>query len=325
MSLLPCSPDLSKAARARPRLECNAASVAAVVVLYKPNAALLKRLVESVVTQVEKIFVVDNTPQKDARLPAALAECGLRVYYRANGMNKGLAGAQNTALKEALREGYSHALLLDQDSALPALAVEGLLAAEQRLLSAGTRVAAVGPLFIDEKTCERSRGVRHRYFRVRWFSIPDDEREPVETDYLIASGSLIRTSVLRQVGLMREELFIDWVDTEWAYRAESLGYKTYIVPTVVMMHSVGDATGEFMGKRFNLHSPARNYYIVRNAVYLLKERRMSLSWRCTMLIYVPKYILVHTWLSRQRWRSFIEMLGAILEGMAGWMRPFAGR
>jgi GT2 family glycosyltransferase len=33
-------------------------------------------------------------------------------------------------------------------------------------------------------------------------------------DWLIASGSLIRCEVLREVGLMREELFIDVVDTE---------------------------------------------------------------------------------------------------------------
>jgi rhamnosyltransferase len=323
MPLLPFYPDVPAVTRARSQATHTAVSVAAIIVLYRPDPALLARLVESIVTQVEKIFVVDNTPQKDTQIPAVLSGCGLRVFYHANGQNKGLASAQNTAIKKALREGHTHALLLDQDSALPALAVEGLLAAEQRLLRAGSRVAAVGPLFIDDKTGERSRGVRHRYFRVRWFSIPDDEMNPVETDYLIASGSLIRASVLRQVGMMREELFIDWVDAEWAYRAGSLGYKTYIVPAVVMMHSVGDATGEFMGKRFNLHSPARNYYIVRNAVYLLRDRRMSLSWRMTMLIYVPKYVLVHSWLSRRPWRSFLEMLRAILEGAAGWMRPFA--
>jgi rhamnosyltransferase len=323
--LLPFYPDLPEVERARPRLKDTAVSVAAIIVLYRPDPALLKRLLESVVTQVDKVFVVDNTPQENARMPTAVANCGWQVFYHANGQNKGLASAQNTALEEVLREGYTHALLLDQDSALPTLAVQGLLAAEQGLSRAGTRVAAVGPLFIDDKTGERSRGVRHRYFRVRWFSIPEGEREPVETDYVIASGSLIRTSVLREVGMMRDELFIDWVDTEWAYRAGSMGYKTYIVPTVVMMHSVGDATGEFLGKRFNLHSPARNYYIVRNAVYLLRDRHMSLSWRFTMLIYVPKYILVHSWLSQRRWKSFLEMLRAILEGMTGWMRPFASQ
>ncbi len=276
---------------------------------------------QSIAAQVDKIFIVDNTPAS-AEMPAPLNPCECPVFYHANGVNKGLAGAQNIGIAHALGENYTHVLLLDQDSALPGGAVDGLLAAELALLRAGKPVSAVGPLFIDEKTGERSRGVHHRYFRMRWLAIAPSQKNPVETDYLISSGSLIRTSVLRRVGLMRDELFIDWIDAEWAYRANHLGFSTYIVPTVVMQHSVGDATGEFMGKRFNLHNPARNYYIVRNAMYLLRDRRMSLSWRLTMVIYIPKYILVHAWLSQHRWRSLAQMLRAIREGLAGTMRPF---
>lgn len=301
------------------------ASVAAVLVLYHPQPALLTRLVDSIAAQVEKIFIVDNTPGERRETPAPLRRCACAFSYLANGTNKGLAGAQNIGIAHALGEHYTHVLLLDQDSALPPGAVDGLLAAEATLLNAGKPVSAVGPLFIDEKTGERSRGVHRSRLRVEWFPIPAEETRPVEADYLIASGSLIRASVLRHVGFMREELFIDWVDTEWAYRANSLGYSTYIIPTVIMQHSVGDATREFMGKRFNLHSPARNYYIVRNAVYLLGDRRMSLSWRMTMVRYIPKYILVHSWLSQHRGRSFLQMLRAVWEGLTGSMRPFAER
>jgi rhamnosyltransferase len=299
------------------------ASVAAVVVLFHPQPAVLARLIESIASQVNKIFIVDNTPSRTEELPAPVRDCGCSVRYHANGANKGLAGAQNTGIAYALDENYTHVLLLDQDSALSGGAVDGLLAAERSLLSGGIPVAAVGPLFIDEKTGERSRAVHRRYFRVDWVTIPPEETKPVEADYLIASGSLIRSSVLRQVGLMRDVLFIDWVDTEWAYRAQSYGYKTYIIPTVVMRHNIGDATVQFMGKRFNLHSPARNYYIVRNAVYLLRDSRMSWIWRLSMLAYIPKYILVHGWLSQHRWRSARQMLRAVWEGLAGTMRPFA--
>jgi rhamnosyltransferase len=297
------------------------AKVAAVVVLYRPNSALLARLIESISPQVEKIFAIDNTPGKDTERPAALGACGTRIFYEADGANKGLAGAQNIGIERALDEAFSHVLLLDQDSALPPGAVEGLLDAEESLLAAGRRVAAVGPIFIDEKSGERSRSVHRSWFRVRWFSIPVSQTQPVEADFLIASGSLIRASVLAQVGLMRKELFIDWVDAEWAYRASSAGYRHYIVPAIVMKHSVGDATGSLFGKRVNLHSPIRNYYIVRNAVYLLRDRRMSLRWRMTMLLYVPKYILVHSWLAKNRSESSRQMLRAVWEGLRGRMRP----
>lgn len=301
------------------------ASVAAVVVLYHPQPAVLARLIESVAGQVEKVFIVDNTPGRNREMPVSLDRVECPVAYHANGMNKGLAGAQNFGIAKALEDNYTHVLLLDQDSALPEGAVDGLLSAETSLLHAGQSVAAVGPLFIDEKTGVRSRGVRGRRLRLRWFSIPPEEQNPVEADYLIASGSLIRSSVLRQVGLMRDELFIDWVDTEWAYRANSSGHKTYIVPTVVMRHSIGDTTATLMGRHLNLHSPARNYYIVRNAMYLLRDRRMGMSWRMTMIFYIPKYILVHGWLSQNPLRSMLQMLRAVWEGLAGTMRPFASR
>ena len=99
--------------------------------------------------------------------------------------------------------------------------------------------------------------------------------------------------------------------------------KHYIIPTVVMQHNIGDGTGKFMGKRFNLHSPARNYYIVRNAAFLLRDSHMILSWRITMILYIPRYILVHAWLSQHRWRSVMQMLRAVWEGLVGTMRPFS--
>lgn len=297
-------------------------SVAAVVVLYYPNKAQVTRLIDSVASQVERIYVVDNTPSWDSNMPDTLARIPHKIDYRANGFNAGLASAQNAGISSAVQEGHTHVLLLDQDSYLPEHAVEGLLAAERSLLCSGTEVAAVGPVFIDEKSGQRSHAVRHSGLRVRWHVISPEQTEPMETDYLIASGSLIRSSVLKRVGLMRDELFIDWVDAEWSYRARNFGLAAYVIPTVEMKHNVGDDTGNFMGRPINLHNPVRNYYIVRNAVYLMQNRRMSWRWRVTMLMYIPKYILVHSWLSRNRWISFMQMLGGLRDGVTRTMKPF---
>lgn len=298
-------------------------SIAAVVVLYYPKSFLLTRLIESVLPQVDRVFVVDNTPSWDSNVPEILAHVADKLVYRANGFNAGLASAQNAAIRSAIQEGHTHVLLLDQDSALAKDAVDGLLTAERSLLQTGMQVSAVGPLFIDEKSGQRSHAVRHSGLRVHWHTITGEEKEPIETDYLIASGSLIRTSVLKQVGLMRDELFIDWVDAEWAYRAQGCGFTAYVVPSVVMRHSVGDSTGEFLGRRIYLHGTARNYYIVRNAMYLLQNPQMSWRWRMTMLMYVPKYILVHSWLANNRWRSLGHMLRGVRDGVTRRMQPFS--
>lgn len=303
--------------------EESCASVAAIIVLYYPQPLLLSRLVESALPQVDKLIIIDNTPSWDNKEPDGLVRGENKIIYRANGFNAGLASAQNDGIRRAIEDGHTHVLLLDQDSALPKNAVKGLLAAERSLIRSGRQVAAVGPVFIDEKSGRRSQAVRESGLRVRWQEISLDEPNPIETDYLIASGSLIRASVLEKVGYMRDELFIDWVDTEWAYRAKGFGLAGYIVPSVVMRHSIGDETKNLLGRRIYLHNPTRNYYIVRNAMYLLQNPKMSWKWRITMLMYVPKYVLVHSWLARNRGRSLMQMLQGMRDGLMRKMRPYS--
>ena len=70
---------------------------------------------------------------------------------------------------------------------------------------------------------------------------------------------------------MRENYFIDYVDTEWCFRAESKGYSNYISSRAVMKHAVGDNMIENRYFKTPIHSPFRRYYITRNAFYMLKE------------------------------------------------------
>ncbi|MGA2888103.1 MAG: glycosyltransferase family 2 protein [Terracidiphilus sp.] len=299
------------------------ATVAAIIVLYHPNPSLLMRLIDSIIAEVDRLFVVDNTPGANSNPPALFLHCAISVSYHAPGINKGVATAQNIGIRRAIEENYTHVILLDQDSALPKDAIASLLAAEHLLLQAGYKIAAVGPLFVDEKSGERSCAVRHALLRVQRILIGPSETAPVETDYLISSGSLIRTSMLSKVGLMRDELFIDWVDAEWAYRARSFGYRTYIAPNVLMTHSIGDATARVLGRRIYLHNAARDYYIVRNAAYLLREPRMGWRWRLVTLVNLPKHIVIHSWFSQKPFSRLSQMLHAMWEGLFGKMRGFS--
>lgn len=300
------------------------ATVAGIAVLYYPNSFMLARLVESVLPQVDKVFIVDNPPVWEEKVPEFLAQVPPhKIEYLANGFNAGVASAQNSGLRRAVEQGYTHVMLMDQDSALPNGAVDRLLAAERSLMGTGRQVAAVGPLYIDEKSGQRSQAVRDSGVRVKRRGVSATAKGPVETDFVIASGSLIRTEVLRKVGLMREELFIDWVDAEWNYRAKGFGLAAFIVPTVGMRHSLGDPFEAIFGRRVCVHSPVRDCYIVRNAIYLLQNPRMNWKGRLTMFVYIPRYLLVHSWVARKRLTSFMKMLQALQDGMVRRMTPYS--
>ena len=298
------------------------AMVAAVIVLYAPDMALLDRLLLSVKGQVEKLFVVDNTPENSHLLARFQPERTSGLTYIPLGENRGIATAHNIGIRESIKAGCSHVLLLDQDSALPAGMVAELLRAEESLLAAGEKVAAVGPLFVDEKTGSVSRTHRHRWLKIDRKPVDQTAGVPVETDYLISSGSLIRTCVLQEIGLMRDELFIDWVDIEWGLRARSRGYRSYIVPTTVLRHSVGDAGIKVLGREFSLHSDIRNCYIVRNATFLLRVRTMGWEWRVVTVPRIPRYILLYSWYSGHRVRSLYLLLRAFRDGLQGRLGRF---
>jgi rhamnosyltransferase len=292
-------------------------NVAAIVVLYHPDYRLLERLLCSVVDQVNRILVIDNTPNPDSEISRLLKNFEERVSYFPLGDNMGIATAQNIGIRASVSEGYSHVLLLDQDSALPPKMVERLLAGEAALLSGGKEVAAVGPQFIDEKSGRPSPAIRHHYFRIQKLYLDPNSSEPFETDHLIASGSIMRTSVLQRIGPMRDDLFIDWVDIEWCMRARSMGYKSYYIPSVVMKHSVGDSVVTISGRDLHLHNDIRNYYMLRNAIYLFRLKSMGWRWKINFAPRVPCYLVLYPFLSNSKLKNSKIILRAIWDGILG--------
>jgi rhamnosyltransferase len=289
--------------------------IAAVMVLYHPDQQLLERAVDNLYGQVDRLCLVDNTPAPSPALADLCRTWRVPVQYVAFGENLGLAAAQNLAIERCLRDRCSHVLLLDQDSLVPGDFTERLLAAEASLEASGVRVAAVGPLFVDRKTNQRSYAIRYSWFHVKKIRAERAGQGPIEADWLIASGTLIRCRVLQQVGMMKSDLFIDWIDAEWGLRARRMGMRSFIIPDTVMEHSIGDASERLLGYEFNLHSPTRNYYIVRNAVWLLQPKAMGWKWVTTMLLRIPKHIAVHSWYAQNRWSSFTMMMRAVMDGV----------
>jgi rhamnosyltransferase len=115
---------------------------------------------------------------------------------------------------------------------------------------------------------------------------------------------------------MKEELFIDWVDVEWGLRAKKFGFNNYVVPTTVMHHSIGDECVRVGKKMINLHSTVRNYYIVRNATYLVCWTPVQLAWRLTVALKIPVYIFFFAFFAKNhRLRALKILLTAMCNGL----------
>lgn len=293
--------------------------IGAIIVLYMPNSKLLDRLLSSLVGQVGMVYIIDNTP---AKLYGSFVEKmhqknSANIVYHPLGENYGIAKAQNVGIELAIESGCDHIAFFDQDSALEKDMMNELLLIEKKLLEDSVNVGVIGPVYIDEKTGKNSNVIRHGRFTVNKIQVTHKDKFPIRADYLISSGSLIRVSVLKVVGLMREDLFIDWVDVEWCLRAGSLGFLNFVVPSVAMVHSIGDSFITVGKRAINLHNDIRNYYIVRNACNLLIDCKIDNRWRINIALKIPVWIIFYTLTSEAKFKSFKRLLLACFDGFFG--------
>ena len=127
--------------------------IIAVVVLFRPEIARIHGLLKSIIMQVDKVVLIDNTDESNLIIPDSEFESyGEKIeHYRLNN-NLGIAKAQNIGIHYAEKSKASHILFLDQDSIVPEGMVKTLLINERELLNSGKKVAVLGPAFKDEKT-----------------------------------------------------------------------------------------------------------------------------------------------------------------------------
>jgi rhamnosyltransferase len=297
--------------------------IAAIVVLYYPDRLTTARLLSSLEGQVDTVIAVDNTPGISETMPLLFQEyCG-PVEYIPLGSNNGIAEAQNIGIMESIRAGFTHVLLLDQDSNPSVGMVRRLLDAERMLQSKGEMVAVVAPQIIDEKTGVRPSAVAYKWFRACEIYSKPGAVDPIRSENLICSGSLIQTRVFNDIGLMRSDMFIDGVDTEWMLRSQNAGYSSYCIPDAVMIHNLGDGAILILNKKLYVYSSVRNYYRVRNEVYLAGLKTMGWQWRAYALSLIPFHVIMYAAIANNRCEAIRLIIKGIVDGVFGRLGPLS--
>jgi rhamnosyltransferase len=297
------------------------AKVAAIVVSYEPEPDLLKKNLQSIASQVDRVYLVDNS-----RAFQALPFCqDLRIpnlHSLILGDNYGIAVAINRGIREARSADMDFVFLLDQDSVAQDGTITTLLTGYRQACRQGAKVAAIGARAEDRTTGALSPALRFGYVGTR--TQPCPEGGVARVDFLISSGTLIPLAVLEIVGSMREDLFIDYVDTEWILRAYSQGFATYLSCDARLIHAVGERRIRvWMGLWRNapMHKPFRYYYLYRNYLLLLRQRGISRKWKIMESIRLLKMFLFILAFSHER----REILGYIVKGVYDGIRNKKGK
>lgn len=236
------------------------------IVTFNPRLETL----ENLIFDDENITViVDNASYNQKELVSKFSNYK-NVVLLTLPQNNGIAFAQNLAIDYAVKLSADFILFFDQDSHIDENFTGNLVSDFHKVSTNNDLVAAVGPRFIDE-----NKGFYFPALRFNSFGLIDkisveNIQEPIEVSFLISSGTLVSVTALKEIGNMKEEFFIDYVDTEWCFRALSKGYKLYMSEKAVMRHSVGDDTIKLLNFKIPVHSGYRRYYRVRNLFFMWK-------------------------------------------------------
>lgn len=240
--------------------------VYAVIVTYNPDKILLESQRLAIERQVDKIVYIDNGSSDD--IISVTEKCILVRNYH----NLGLGKAQNQGIQIAIKEGAEFVLLLDQDSIPSNDYVKSLLRIYDEIKDS-IQVGLIGPAIQSAygDIASLGYGVKINHLRLQKVLL----KRVTEVSYCIASGSLIPSYVFNRVGLIEEKLFIDGLDLEWCLRARTYGYAIIQTNTTSLLHRLGEGKDD----RILSHSPAREYYIVRNSIWLSKQSYIPFGYR----------------------------------------------
>jgi rhamnosyltransferase len=298
--------------------------VAAVVVTYYPSNETLQRLLQATRPQVEAVVIVDNTPSQvssvfDARPYGDSIDSVVIILNR---HNSGLAAAQNQGIRWAAAGGFTHVLILDQDSVPDEDCVRRLCEAERRLEQRGVAVGAVGPRVQDRRTGRAYSFKRFSFAGIRHGRCALEE-DVIPADFVIASGSLTPMVSIDAVGPMDEGLFIDRIDIDWCLRAIAMGRPVFGVCAARMQHEPGaHARRLWIGRWVEaaVHAPERNYYMVRNSVVLYRKPYAPLRWILNDAIWLVGVVVFSCIVAPDRLRR----VGLALRGLWDGLRRVQG-
>ena len=247
--------------------------VGAVIVTYHSDADILGRIL-ALLPQVTRVYMVDNG--SDAHVITLLrtlaSEYPTQISLIENNNNLGLARAQNQGIRAALAEQMEWVLLMDDDSMADTQMVAHMLTAWQQ--QQDSTFGIIAPRWVEHAV-----DIPSRYLTPKWgigFARKTVPTDGVLTDAatVIASGSLVKSSVFAHIGLMIEDYFIDYVDHEFCLRARANGYQILVVGHAILQHRQGHKRmHHWLGMRVvtrNYHA-FRYYYLFRNRLFFLRR------------------------------------------------------
>lgn len=207
-----------------------------------------------------RILVLDNCSSDGSQERIEQALPGVEVLQ--TGRNLGYGHGNNLGIRNALAAGADFVWLLTPDVRVQPRSLDALVDA----MIQNTELGICGPVIHAGKECIVSSRLHPR---LGWFASHTVRGEAelsglpavLPTDYVDGCAIMIRGELVEDIGLLREDFFLYYEETEYCARATLNGWRVSLVSqSHVHTRPISEERNE------------REYYMVRNSVLLARIR-----------------------------------------------------
>ena len=286
-------------------------NIVAIIVTYFPDNQIVER-VSRIASQVGAVIIINNNSSDFCREVLNNLSINNGVHLILNESNLGVATALNIGINYAhnILESCAWCLTLDQDTFVYPDLVSSQISAYY-----ACNFKNQGGLI----------GSNYQEWTTNKILFTGDLNNKLfaEVENLPTSGSLTSLVMFKHVGEFQDNLFIDYVDTEFCLRVKKFGFRVIIVPQVTMRHPLGyykdSKLYKFIsGKNMvSNYPPMRHYYWTRNAIllsviYFNGNKKWSISQLYYVIIKRPLLVILF---EDEKWKKIKNIIFGFVDAL----------
>lgn len=220
-----------------------------------------------------KIIVVDNASTNDyATLQQNLAR---DIILLQTGKNLGYAGGNNVGIQWALEDGADYVCVLNNDTEVEPDFLKQLVDFAETNPDCGM----VGPAILefDEPELVQTTGAMINI--AKGADLPLNQGKPIDEvekviacDYIGGACMLVRKEVMEKIGLIPENYFLFYEETEWCCRAKQAKFGVYCLTTAHIYHKGSSSINKVQGLSKYLLYRNRVVFVKRNGTFTEKAK-----------------------------------------------------
>jgi len=238
------------------------------------------------------------------------------IHLIASVTNEGFAAGNNRGFEYAIQHDFPYAMMLNND----VFVEPDFLTKLVDYMGGHPSVGAIQPkIFFNHDRTKIWNGGSYYLPWLGWHYSKRYQRKAgtlqsqfQAVDWITGCAFLTKTSILKEVGLLKEAFFIYYEDADLSFRIRSKGYQLLFHPQSVIYHIAGSSNKTKIKGKEGYTSPFVHYLNSRNHIWFLKTWTKWYQWPTTFFTLFSYYLSIMLYFAF-RWR--IGKLKSLLRGI----------